>query len=133
VATAQGQGEVLFMDQRQLLTFGYVQGVPLILDYEKKIVMDYAMSQKADYFSQFYRDLASHRFSLIVSDPLRVPVKTSASEFGEENNAWVDWVARPILCYYEPIETYGKFRVQLLVPRADAQDCSSELPFGVAP
>ena len=100
VATAQEQGEVLFMDQRQLLTFGYVQNVPLILDYEKKMVMDYAMSQKVDYFTQFYRDLARHRFSLIVSDPLRVPVKTSAFEFGEENNAWVDWVARPILCYY---------------------------------
>jgi hypothetical protein len=133
VATAQGQGEVLFMDQRQLLTFGYVQGVPLILDYEKKMVMDYAMSQKSDYFSLFYRDLASHRFSLIISDPLHVPVKTSASEFGEENNAWVNWAARPILCYYEPLETYTKFRTQLLVPRSSVQDCFSELPFEIAP
>ena len=133
VATAQEQGEVLFMDQRQLLTFGYVQNVPLILDYEKKMVMDYAMSQKVDYFTQFYRDLASHRFSLIVSDPLRVPVKTSAFEFGEENNAWVDWVARPILCYYRELDTYAKFRTQLLVPRTGVQDCSSELPFKVAP
>jgi hypothetical protein len=133
VASAQEKGEVLFMDQRQLLTFGYIQGVPLIPDYEKKMVMDHAMSQKTDYFAQFYHDLANHRFSLIISDPLRVPVKTSRVGFGEENNAWVDWVARPILCYYEPVETYGEFRVQLLVPRTDAQDCSSELPFVVAP
>jgi hypothetical protein len=132
-ADARQKGEVLFMDQRQLLTFGYIQDVPLVLDYEKKMVMDYAMSRKVDYFTRFYRDLAAHRFSLIISDPLRVPVKTSASEFGEENNAWVDWVARPILCYYEPIETYGEFRVQLLVPRDDVQDCSSDLPFVVAP
>ncbi len=132
-ADAQKRGDVLFMDQRQLLTFGYVQGVPLIPDYEKKIVMDHAMSQKVDYFTQFYRDLASHRFSLIVSDPLRVPVKTSRVGFGEENNAWVDWVARPILCYYEPIETYIEFRVQLLVPRSGVRDCSSELPFEIVP
>jgi hypothetical protein len=62
-----------------------------------------------------------------------VPVKTSAFEFGEENNAWVNWAARPILCYYEPLETYTKFRTQLLVPRTDVQDCFSELPFEIAP
>ena len=133
VAESQTQGEVLFMDQRQLLTFGYVTGVPLVADYEKKMVMDHAMSQKADYFAQFYRDLANHRFSLIISEPLRVPIKTSEFSFGEENNSWVDWVAKPMLCYYEPIETFTDFRVQLLKPRPEPVDCSSVIPPEVHP
>lgn len=128
VAESKKQGEVLFMDQRQLLTFGYITDVPLVADYEKKMVMDHAMSRKADYFAQFYRDLASHRFSLIVSEPLRVPVKTSEFEFGEENNSWVDWVSKPVLCYYEPVETFTEFRLQLLKPRLEPVDCSSVIP-----
>ena len=37
-------GEVLFMDQRQLLTFGYITDVPLVPDYEKKVMMNEALS-----------------------------------------------------------------------------------------
>jgi len=36
VAHAGESGEVLFMDQRQLLTFGFVMDVPLVAEYEKK-------------------------------------------------------------------------------------------------
>ena len=32
VAIAKENGEVLFIDQRQLLTFGYIQGVTLVSD-----------------------------------------------------------------------------------------------------
>ncbi len=71
----------------------------------------------AAYFDLFYRDLAKKRFSLIVSEPLKVNLQGSAHQFGEENDAWVKWVAAPILCYYEPIETLKGVKVQLLVPR----------------
>ena len=125
VADAQTRGEVLFMDQRQLLTFGYVKGVPLIPDYEKKYLMDQAMgATAASTFPPFYRDLAAHRFSLIISDPLRVPIKDSDYAFGEENNAWVKWVSNPVLCYYEPKITLDQFRIQLLVPREQPLDCT---------
>lgn len=127
------KGEVLFMDQRQLLTFGYIKDVPLVADYDKKLVMDKAISQDVKYFAPFYADLARHRFALIISDPLRVPTQTSGNEFGEENNVWVKWVSAPILCYYEPIETYPELRLMLLVPRAGMQDCSSVLPPEVHP
>jgi hypothetical protein len=40
VELAAQEGEVLFMDQRQLLTFGYVPKIPLVVDYEKKFMMD---------------------------------------------------------------------------------------------
>jgi len=128
VAQAQTRGEVLFMDQRQLLTFGYIKGVPFVPEYEKKVLMSQALNTDGKYFREFYRDLASHRFSLIVSEPLHTPIKDVSYQFGEENNAWVKWVSAPLLCYYEPAETLREVRVQLLVPRADPVDCSMILP-----
>lgn len=128
VNEAQMQGEVLFMDQRQLLTFGYIRDVRLVWEYEKKLMMDKALSSDAAYFQPFYRDLAARRFSLIISDPLRAPIKDSDYQFGEENNAWVKWVAVPVLCYYEPIKTVPEFRLQLLAPAQENKDCSRSLP-----
>jgi len=128
VHEADQQGQVLFMDQRQLLTFGYVEHVELISQYEKKRMMDEALSGNAAYFQPFYRDLASHRFALLVSSPLRTPIKDRDYGFGEENNAWVKWVAKPVLCYYEEKNTLDVVKVELLVPRTDPVGCSSALP-----
>jgi hypothetical protein len=127
VAEAANRGPVLFMDQRQLLTFGYLQA-PLVAEYDKKVLIDKAMASDSAYFSTFYADLAARRFSLIVTNPLRASIQDSSDEFGEENNAWVEWVSNPVLCYYEPIETLRSVQVQLLVPRAGQPDCSAELP-----
>jgi hypothetical protein len=125
VAAASQTGEVLFMDQRQLLTFGLVDNLPLVPDYDKKYLMDRAMSDTyGTLFPAFYNDLAAHRFSLIISDPLRKPVKGSDLSFGEENNAWVKWVAGPILCFYVPKVELDDFRIELLVPRTGAPVCT---------
>ena len=123
VEKAKPKGEILFIDQRQLLTFGYLPDVPLVSDYEKKFLMDMAMANNREYFETFHDDLANQRFKLIISDPLRVPKKSSSESFGEENNAWVKWVARPILCYYEPVETLKDIRVQILIPRTTPKNC----------
>jgi len=128
VNLAKAQGEVLFMDQRQLLTFGYIQDVPLVAEYEKKGLINEALSGSVDYFIPFYEDLAAGRFSLIVTQPLFTPIKDEDYVFGEENNAWVDWVSIPVLCYYERAERLRPVRVELLVPRQDPQDCAALLP-----
>jgi hypothetical protein len=128
VDLAKARGEVLFMDQRQLLTFGYVPNVPLISEYEKKRLMNEALSGDAAFFASFYEDLRSARFELIVTEPLFTPIKDEDYVFGEENNAWVTWVSKPVLCYYEAIEWLVEVRVQLLIPRAGEPDCSSALP-----
>jgi len=127
VERAASQGEVLFIDQRQLLTFGYVPKIPLVVDYEKKYMMDKAMAGDEKYFRQFYTDLANHRFALIVSEPLRLRIRESDYQFGAENNAWVKWVSAPILCYYKPIATFRETRVELLEPRQGENSCP-ELP-----
>lgn len=132
VDLAQSQGEeILFMDQRQLLTFGYISDIPFVPEYEKKILMNNALGSRSAYFQNFYNELAEHRFGLIVSEILRTPIKDSSFEFGEENNAWVEWVSNPILCYYEPKITLKEVGVQLLVPKDEPVDCSSQLPAGM--
>jgi hypothetical protein len=128
VDARKSQGEILFMDQRQLLTFRYVENVPLIPEHEKKVLMNAAMGADARYFQELYADLAAKRYSLIISEPLRAPIKDSSYQFGEENNAWVDWVVRPVLCYYDEIERYRSAQIQLLVPKQGEVDCSEELP-----
>ncbi|UCH58471.1 MAG: hypothetical protein JSV61_09635, partial [Anaerolineales bacterium] len=82
VRSASKAGEVLFIDQRQLLTFGFVEKIPLVPDYEKKYIMDQAMASNANYFKDFYRDLERQRFALIVSEPLHTRLKGQAEVFG---------------------------------------------------
>ncbi|NPV86170.1 MAG: hypothetical protein HPY45_09200 [Anaerolineae bacterium] len=117
VAQAKDTGEVLFIDQRQLLTFGFVKDVPLVPEYEKKLLMDQAMADNRAYFEPFYKDLAAHRFSLIISEPLWINFQADQYHFGNENNAWVNYVSIPVLCYYQPTATYMDVGLQLLVPK----------------
>lgn len=133
VERAAPLGEVLFMDQRQLLTFGYISAIPLVPEYDKKVLIDKAMSQDAAYFAEFYRDLANQRFSLIITNPLNETIKTDEAVFGEENNAWVKWVSSPVLCYYEPILRLKKVKIQLLKPRQDISACLQKLPVSPKP
>jgi hypothetical protein len=128
IDAARPSGEILFMDQRQLLTFGYVEDLPLVPEYDKKLLIDMAMSNNAAYFETFYKDLAAHRFSLIITSPVNRRLDNAEGHFNEENNSWVKWVTKPLLCYYEPLDHLRKVDVQLLVPRAGTLNCESEMP-----
>jgi hypothetical protein len=118
VAQAQQHGQVLFLDDRQLLTFGEVTNVPLVVEYEKKYLMDQAMAGNADYFKQFNQDLAAHRFVMIITEPLALTYKSLENNFNEENNAYVHWVTSPLMCYYQPKITFEEVSTQILVPRS---------------
>ncbi|MBA4420922.1 MAG: hypothetical protein C0391_07220 [Anaerolinea sp.] len=117
VNEAKTRGEVLFLDQRQLLTFSYIKDVTLVSDYEKKYMMDQAMGNNAAYFDQFAEDLEQGRFALIVSDIQKTTLQDQSRAFSEENNAYVNWVSRPLLEYYEPIFIQKDFGIMLLVPK----------------
>ncbi len=115
---SEHQGEdILFMDQRQLLTFGTVQKIPLIADYEKKWMMDEAMANDAAYFEPYFKDLKAQRFAAIISEPLHIKFQGEGGDFSEENDLFVTYVSIPTLCYYEPLETFQDQGVQILVPR----------------
>ncbi len=123
--TAHRQGgEVLFISERQLLTFGYIQSIPLVPEYERMFLMEAAMSGDPDYLGKLNSDLKNHRFALIVSEPLSRQQKGASEVFGAENDVWVRRVASPILCYYMPIKTLRTVRIQLLAPRPEKlTDC----------
>jgi hypothetical protein len=119
----QKRGEVLFLDQRQLLTFQNVPKIPLVADYEKKYMMDQAMAQNAGYFKNFYYDLAKQRFRLIVSEPVMITIKGEGDTFSDENDYYVRWVSVPLMCFYQQLDNpdlnliLAKVGVELLVPR----------------
>jgi peroxiredoxin len=115
--TKQG-GEVLFISQRHLLTFDEVQDVPLVPDYELVFLMEMAMSDNATYMDAFHSDISSQRFTMIVSEPLVIQYQGRNHAFGEENDAWVEGVSEPVLCYYEPSMELPAAGVVLYTPRA---------------
>ena len=108
--------DVLFIDHRQLLTFGYLQDVPLVDDYEKKVLMEMALQDNGAYFNTFYWDLYQKKYPLIISEPINLYIQIDSS-FDMENNTWIHWVSEPLLCFYEPLITYPELKLQLLVPR----------------
>jgi len=126
-AAYQSSDEVLFISERQLLTYGLIRSVPLVPEYEKVFLMEMAMANNPGYLGQFHQDLKNQRFALIVSEPLAIRYKGRAKSFGEENDAWVKNVAEPILCYYEPFRTFRELKIQLLKPRSEPESCT--LPF----
>ncbi len=115
-AASQG-GEVLFISQRQLLTFDYVKNIPLVPEYELVFLMEMAMSDNAVYMHAFQSDISHQRFAMIVAEPLVVQWQGRNHGFGEENDAWVKGVSEPVLCYYEPTVKLDSVGLVLYVPR----------------
>ncbi len=119
---SQGQ-DVLFISERHLLTFDTISDVPLEPDYEKVFLMEMAMAGNPKYLGAFHQALEERQFGLIVSHPLRIHYQGRQHVFGEENDAWVQAVSEPVLCYYEPSTTFSQVGVQLLYPLPDGQAC----------
>jgi len=115
-------GEVLFISERQMITFHMLKDVSLIPDYEVVTLMEMAMSGNQTYLDQFDRDLAEHRFAVIVTQRQRV-VKKENESFAEENNVWIDAVSRPLLCYYKRDITLESSDTLILVPAEARTDC----------
>lgn len=63
-------GEVLFISERQLLSFHELQGVRVVPEYEKVFLMEMAMGNNQPYLQRFYMDLVSHRFKAIITDTI---------------------------------------------------------------
>jgi len=120
---AQDGGRVLFISERQLLTFHMLPGVELVPDYEKVFLTEMAMAGDPDYLGQFWDDLKNQRFAMIVTEPLFVRYKGRAESFGEENDAWVKNVSEKVLCSYAPQKFLREVPLQLLAPREQRKDC----------
>ena len=109
--------EVLFISQRHLITFKVVD-TPLVHDYEKLFLMEMAISRNDPYLVQFHEDIDNWRFGLIITDPLHRHIRDAdENSLAAENNEWVRFVARPILCAYRPLQTYSELSLEILEPR----------------
>lgn len=113
----QQGGEVLFIDQRHLLTFGIVEDVPLVPNYEVLFLMEMVMSGNRAYLDQFHQELKEQKFAVIASGEQLINYQGQGYEFGEENDAWVKEVSEPMLCYYEPSVDLMGTNLVLYVPR----------------
>ncbi len=122
-ALKPGEKNVLFLTNRHWLTFGYVKDVPLIPEYERVFLMEMAMAKNREYLDKFHQDLASHRFDLIISEPIYLKEKQQDVRFSEENNAWVEQVSKSVWCYYKPKLLIKSVSLQILVPRENKGDC----------
>ncbi len=110
------QGPVLFINERQLLTFGYIPNVPVVPEDEVVSLMEMAISGNKPYLTKFYQDLSSHRFAAIIAHKQNLGVE--GGDFIEENNAWTTFVAEPLLCQYKPVLSLDYTGVEVFVPRA---------------
>jgi hypothetical protein len=116
-ATRDKGQEVLFINQRQLLTFGSVPRVDLVPDYEKVFLMEMVMGNNRPYLDAFYQKLRSHEFGLIVTEPLYLNFQDHTFAFSEENNVWMERVVKPLLENYRPVVTLTDLGIQLSVPK----------------
>jgi hypothetical protein len=114
-----GKGEVLFITDRHLVTLNIVKNVALVPEYEKVFLMEMAMAGNRKYMDAFYNDMKNQRFSVIITEPLYFEQKGRFIRFGEENNVWVEKVARKIDCYYEAQRTFPEVNIQILTPREE--------------
>jgi hypothetical protein len=109
--------EVLFIDQRHLLTFGMIEGVDLVPEYEKVFLMEMAMANNEAYLKNFWREIEEHRFALIVSEKLTSQISPSTDVFGEENNVWVERISKPLMKSYYTIFEFPEYNISILVPK----------------
>jgi hypothetical protein len=108
-------GEVLFIYDRQLLTFGMIPNVRIVPEDEVVSLMEMAISGNRPYLNKFYTDLANHRFAAIVATKQNLGVGTG--DFIEESNAWNNLVAQPLLCQYKPGLSLTFSNIQVFIPR----------------
>lgn len=109
-------GEVLFITERQLLTFNELKNIPLTPEYEQIELMEMAMSGNREYLQQFYSDLDKRRFSLIIAEEQKYTSQKKGA-FSEESAAWVRYIGAPVLCAYKPLENLLSNNVQIFIPR----------------
>ncbi|MFN2212465.1 MAG: hypothetical protein ACK2UE_05270 [Anaerolineales bacterium] len=121
---AADDGKVLFLAERQLLTFGEIEDIPLVPEYERMKLMEMVMGDNTSYLAKFRQRIENQEYALIISEPLDDKFKGRSVPFGDENDVYVAQVSRPVLCYYEPVKDVFKFPIQLLVPRSPEDICS---------
>jgi hypothetical protein len=116
-------GEILFITQRHLISMHMLDNVDMTPEYEREELMEMAMGNNQEYLDTFRADIERHRFSAIVVDPLSYRLLGKNYAFGEENNAWVRRVMKPILCNYQEDEIFPADQIAIYIPQQGTRQC----------
>ena len=117
VAGARNKGqEVLLIDNKQLITFGFIPSTRMVTEYETVYMLEMAMTGSQAYFDKFQQDLKNKRFGVIIANPQPTQLQDPGHGFAEENNAQIQWVGQPLLCYYQNLKTWLDIGISVLVP-----------------
>jgi hypothetical protein len=116
-ADALKEGPILFITERQLLTFSEIEDIEVIHDYEKVFLMEMAMGNNEHYLQGFYEKLEKQAFAAIVTDPISTALQDRSRPFNEENNAWVRKVVIPMLEHYQLEQAFRSDAINLLLPK----------------
>ena len=117
VAEARNKGqEVLLIDNKQLITFGFIPSTRMVTEYETVYLLEMAMTGSQAYFDKFQQDLKTKRFGVIIANPQPTTLQNPGQGFAEENNAQIQWVGQPLLCYYQNLKTWLDVGISVLVP-----------------
>ncbi len=91
---------VLFVTQRQLLTFGTINNVELVPEYELVDMFEMVMAENEDYLNQFREELAGMTYALIIIDPQPKEI-VYGRVFNEESNKWYAQVTQYLYESYD--------------------------------
>jgi hypothetical protein len=117
--------EVLFISQRHLITFDYIEDVPLIHAHEKLLLQEMAMSQNKEYVRNFGQKLAEQQYALIFNDPLPDRIKDEKTvPLAAENNVVFEMITPLFNCAYQEIDSVfeSNLAFSLLIPK-DGTTC----------
>jgi hypothetical protein len=114
--TVADGGSVLFITQRQLLTYGLITGVPLVPQYDNIDLMEFAMTNYRPLIDQFQADIAAHKYAMIIAPIPPGQLQTNDSAFSEENNAWLKRVSIPLLRDYKILAIFEDGDFVVLIP-----------------
>lgn len=115
--------DMLFISQRNLISFNELKNVPIIPEYEREELMEMAMANQKDYLNAFRSDMENQRFAFIVVDPLKFRLLGSNYFMGEENNVWVQRIMKHILCNYQEDSVYPDYQISVYVPKQGKRTC----------
>ncbi len=116
-ATADG-GEVLFITQRHLITFGYIQNVELVHAHEKILLQEMAMSQNETYLKNFGAEMAAQKYALILMDHLPSVWKDPETvSLAMENNVVLNELVPLFTCAYQEEDRLVDGSLDILLPK----------------
>jgi len=124
ISLARNEGkEVLFIDNKQLITFGYFPSTKMVTEYETVFMLEMAMTDNQSYYNKFKQDLQDKRFGVIVTYPQPTQLQDRSSAFSEENNAQINYLGKPLLCYYQEETTWLAVSIEIFTPRPQPKNC----------